>query len=246
MKAVLLAAGLGTRLRPLTDAVPKCLVPIHGRPLLAIWLESLDAAGIGPFLVNTHHLAADVQRFVELSPYHSDVTLVHEPSLLGTGGTLLANRSFFGRGPVLVAHADNICLCDWRAFVRAHENRTPGTVLTMMTYVTDTPESCGIVQLNDRGVVIGFHEKVANPPGNLANGAVYIVEQEVVEFMAALPTSTVDFSTEVLPHFVGRMQTWQNVGPHRDIGTISSWQAAQADVDVKISVGKLEAHDGKH
>ena len=52
MRAMLLAAGLGTRLQPITDTIPKCLVPINGKPLLQIWLERLTKAGIGPFLIN--------------------------------------------------------------------------------------------------------------------------------------------------------------------------------------------------
>lgn len=227
MRAVLLAAGLGTRLRPLTDTMAKCLIPIRGRPLLEIWLENLVRDGFGPFLVNTHYLPDVVRTYIEQSRYRKDVTLVHEPVLLGTGGTLLANRNFFGRAPVLLAHADNLCVCDFRSFVRAHGDRPSGIVMTMMTFLTDAPESCGIVQLDERGVVVGFHEKVPTPPGNLANGAVYIVRPEVVDFMETLETRTIDFSTEVVPHFIGRIGTWHNSGTHRDVGTLSSWQAAQ-------------------
>ncbi len=56
MRALLLAAGLGTRLRPITDKIPKCLVPIQGKPLLEIWLDKLYEAGVQEFLVNTHYL----------------------------------------------------------------------------------------------------------------------------------------------------------------------------------------------
>ncbi len=228
MKAILLGAGLGTRLRPLTDTVPKCLVPIRGRALLDIWLASLTDAGIGPFLVNTHHLADVVAAHCRQSAYADRITVVHEPRLLGTGGTVIANRSFFGREPVFVAHADNYCVCDLGAFVRAHAARPADAVMTMMTFRTDTPESCGIVELDGRGVVTGFFEKVANPPGNLASGAVYVFEPEIVDFMVSLGSPVVDLSTEVIPHFVGRIYTWENRGVHRDIGTAASLQAAQA------------------
>lgn len=228
MKAVLLGAGLGTRLRPLTDTVPKCLVAIRGRALLDIWLDSLTAAGIGPFLVNTHHLADTVARHCAASPHADRIAMVHEPELLGTGGTVIANRDFFGRDPVFVAHADNYCVCDLAAFAAAHAARPAGAVMTMMTFRTDTPQSCGIVEVDERGVVTGFFEKVATPPGNLANGAVYIFEPEVVDFMLSLGSPVVDLSTEVIPHFVGRIHTWENRGVHRDIGTAASLQAAQA------------------
>lgn len=228
MKAILLAAGLGTRLRPLTDTVPKCLVPIAGRPLLDIWLEQLGRADIRPVLINTHYLAPTVAAYVRASHYAGDVTLVHEPVLLGTGGTLLANRDFVGRASVLVAHADNLCVCDLRAFAVAHQARPAGAAMTMMTFTTAAPESCGVVRLDARGIVTEFHEKVANPPGNLANGAVYIFEPEVVDDAASLGSATVDLSTEVIPRFLGRIYAWHNDGVHLDIGTPSALAAAAA------------------
>lgn len=229
MKALLLAAGLGTRLGPLTDTIPKCLVPIRGRPLLDIWLDHLRRAGIDSVLVNTHHLAQDVARYVRRSDYRDYVTLVHEPALLGTGGTLLANRDFFDAEPVLVAHADNLCVCDLRAFVQAHRNRPAPAVMTMMTFLTETPESCGIVQLDGQGLVIEFEEKPVHPRGNLANGAVYVLEPVVVDFLATLAVRTIDFSIDVVPHFVERIFAWHNAGIHRDIGTQQSLQAAQLE-----------------
>jgi mannose-1-phosphate guanylyltransferase len=229
VKALLLAAGLGTRLRPLTDSIPKCLTPICGRPLLQIWLDSLSDAGIGPFLVNSHYLPQAVEQFISASVYRPQITLVYETELLGTGGTLLANRDFFGREPLMVIHADNLCVCDLRSFVEAHARRESGTVMTMMTFRSDAPETCGIVEVDAKGVVLSFHEKVSDPPGNLANGAVYILEPEVCDFMAELAGPTVDFSTQVLPHFVGRIQAWQNPQIHRDIGTIASLNMAQAE-----------------
>jgi len=104
MKALLLAAGYGTRLRPLTEHLPKCLVPIKGQPLLGIWLEHLDAAGCGPFLVNTHYRAEQVAAFIEASPFRAQVTLTHEKHLLGTAATLLGNLDFFGGEDGLLIH----------------------------------------------------------------------------------------------------------------------------------------------
>jgi mannose-1-phosphate guanylyltransferase len=107
MRAILLAAGLGTRLRPLTGQIPMCLVPIKGKPLLERWLESLTKAGVGPFLINTHYLAAQVEEFIESSSYKDQVTLVHEHMLRGTAGTLIANLDFFQGEDGFLIHADN-------------------------------------------------------------------------------------------------------------------------------------------
>ena len=227
MKALLLAAGFGTRLRPLTDTIPKCLVPINGRPLLGYWLEMLTEAGVGPLLVNLHYLPEQVREFLGSSRFCDKVSTVHEEVLLGTGGTVLANRSFFREGPFMVIHADNFSRFDLRGFIERHRNRPSGCEITMLTFATGSPQSCGIVELDERGVVTGFHEKVANPPGNLANGAVYIMEQSVVDFIAAKGNETVDLSTEVLPHFLNRIATFHNNDLHIDIGTPEAYHQAQ-------------------
>lgn len=219
MRAILLAAGCGTRLRPLTNKIPKCLVPIKGRPLLEIWLKRLTEAGMGPFLVNTHYLAKQVEAYIESSLYRDQVILVHEDELLGTAGTLIANLDFFqGEGGLLI-HADNYCLADFPAFVRAHLQRPAECVLTMMTFRTDTPSSCGIVELDERGIVVGFHEKVAAPPGNLANGAVYILSAGLLARMGKDLNGVKDFSTEVLHRFVGQIYSYETSEVFLDVGT---------------------------
>ena len=112
----MLAAGCGTRLRPITENIPKCLVPIGGKPLLQIWLERLSEAGFGPFLINTHYLHERVVEFVRESPFSNQISLVYEPELLGTAGTLINNIDFFQGKDGMVLHADNYCLADMKAF----------------------------------------------------------------------------------------------------------------------------------
>lgn len=129
----------------------------------------------------------------------------------------------------MVVHADNLSLFDVAAFVERFETRESGIEMTMMTFVTDAPETCGIVELDANGAVRAFHEKVANPPGNLANAAVYIIGPKVIEFIAGLGNDTVDLSTEVLPHFMGRINTYTNTIYHRDIGTPESLRTAQLE-----------------
>ena len=229
MRAILLAAGCGTRLRPLTDSIPKCLVPINGRPLLDYWLQYLTEAGIGPLLVNVHYLPDLVSNFVKSSSFSLNVSIVYEAELLGTGGTLLRNRRFFDNEPVMLIHADNLCKCNLSDFIESHKNRPEHTEMTMMLFDTPSPSTCGIVELDEERVVQKFHEKVSNPPSNLANGAVYIVEPTVVDFVATLKKSVIDFSTEILPHYLGRINTWRNAIYHRDIGNMESWAAAQIE-----------------
>lgn len=229
MRALLLAAGLGKRLRPLTGRIPKCLVPVRGKALLAYWLDLLLPNGVDHVLINTHYLPGVVRRFAAESPWRERITLVHEQSLLGTGGTVLANRGFSRGRAFMVAHADNLTRFDVKAFIRRHELRPPGVLITMMTFRTDTPQTCGIVEEDGRGVVTAFHEKVENPPGDRANAAVYIFEPEVIDFLAGMGKDVIDLSTEVIPAFVGRICTFHNSDYHRDIGTPESLQQAEIE-----------------
>ena len=171
MRALLLAAGLGNRLRPLTNYLPKCLVPIHGRPLLDYWLESLVNGGVSEILINTHYFAPLVRQYLSQSTWLPYITVVHEEILLGTGGTILQNRDFFNDEAFLVAHADNLTIFDVRDFANQHAARPQETELTMMVFEAPDPQSCGIVTLDRQSIVQAFHEKVANPPGTLANAA---------------------------------------------------------------------------
>ena len=229
VQALLLAAGLGTRLRPVTDSCPKCLVPIASRPLLEHWLIALHTCNISSVWVNLHHHCEMVQEFLARDCFSGWVNELIEVRLLGTAGTLGANADKFSSGTTLLIHADNWCQCDFQAFLDFHLHARPvDTVMTMMTFHTSTPESCGIVELGDDGVVIGFHEKVSNPPSKLANGAVYILEPEVVRWIGQR-SHLIDFSTGVIPKFLGRIATWENCGIHRDIGNLRYLLDAQSD-----------------
>jgi mannose-1-phosphate guanylyltransferase len=228
MKVLLLAAGLGTRLRPITNTIPKCLVPIGGRPLLGIWLERLSDAGFGPFLVNTHYFPEKVEEFLGGLVGKYDVQSVFEPVLLGTAGTLLQNIRFFDGQDALIVHADNYCLADFRAFQQAHETRPSSCEMTMMTFRTSTPESCGIVNLDEANIVQQFHEKIKNPPGNLASGAIYLLSGAMIEkIKKSFPKNTSDFSTEIIPKFLGKILSYETSAPLIDIGTPLSLEHAQ-------------------
>lgn len=230
MRALLLAAGLGTRLRPLTYTVPKCLVEIRGKPLIDYWLELLlTGALVERVLINTHWLPEQMQAHIEQSRWRDQVDLVHEVELLGTGGSVLANQSWLGTNGFLVAHADNLTVFDLRAFASAHAARPTGTVLTMMTFLTDDPHSCGIVECDLRGIVTAFHEKCVDPPGNQANAAVYIFEPEVFDVLRRLGKPIIDISTEVISKFLGRIGTFANTRYHRDIGTPDSLLCAERE-----------------
>ena len=113
MKALLLSAGLGTRLAPMTKNIPKCLVEINKKPLLLYWMENLNKLGIDEIFINTYYLKKAVIKFVESSDFKNKITLIHEDKLLGTGGTLKKNANLFLEDTFLLIHADNLCLTDF-------------------------------------------------------------------------------------------------------------------------------------
>ena len=229
MRALLLAAGLGTRLRPITNSLPKCLVEIDGRPLLDYWIELLIEGGITEILINLHYLPEVVKSYIEKYQNSIKISTVYEEKLLGTGGTLLKNKAFFQNEPLMLIHADNLSLFDMNEFNNCYEKREANVEITMMTFDASRPQVCGIVELDDRGIVKVFHEKVENPPGNLANGAVYILSPSVFDFLLSLEKEEIDFSTEVLPYFIGRINTFQNDVYHRDIGCVESLEVARRE-----------------
>jgi len=226
LKAILLAAGFGTRLRPLTDNTPKCLVPIKGKPLLEIWLEKLENAGLNYFLINTHYLSKQVDNYIEGSKFQKKCVVKYEEVLLGTAGTVLNNFEFIGDEDCMLIHADNYCQDNLKNFIIAHNQRPKHCLMTMMTFRTDNPKTCGIVEIDEDNVVIGFHEKVNNPPGDLANGAVYIISQDLIKLLKENFFNVSDFSIEVLNNILGKIYSYETKDIFIDIGNPKSYLLA--------------------
>lgn len=227
MKALLLAAGLGTRLRPITNKMPKCLVSIKGKILLDIWVEKLINAGITTIYINTFYLSELVIKHIENSLYRSKIVILKENELFGTAGTLLKNLDLFIGQECLLVHADNYTLQDLNELIHEHQNRQNNTVMTMMTFITENPSQCGIVELIDN-VVIKFHEKISNPPNNIANGAVYILTQELLNSLKEYSNDITDFSTQIIPNFLGKINNFTTSEFFIDIGSIKNLEKANA------------------
>ena len=228
VKAILLAAGLGSRLRPLTDRIPKCLVQVAGRPLLDYWLDLLAKANIRDVLINTHHLRDKMRRHVDQINGDGRFCVVeaHEPKLLGSAGTIHANRDFAdGAELVLIIYADNLSDVDVRELIEFH--RGHDDPMTMMLFRAPRPEDCGIAELDEQARVIDFVEKPAEPKSDLANAGLYVVNGPTYREIADM--DAFDFGFEVLPKFIGRMRGWPWRGYHLDVGTHEALQKAEAD-----------------
>jgi D,D-heptose 1,7-bisphosphate phosphatase len=227
-KALILAGGLGTRLRPLTDTTPKCLVPIDGRPLLDYWIVALGDAGIREARVNTHAHADQVRTYIARVNAGGRLRLAesYESALLGSAGTVAANADLAeGADEVVIVYADNFGDVDLRrmlAFHRSHDDP-----FTMLLFRAPNPRACGIAELDGAGRIVSFVEKPAEPKGDLANAGVYIVSADAYREIAAL--GAFDLGFEVLPRFVGRMRGWAWDGYHLDIGNAEALEKARRD-----------------
>lgn len=226
MKAFLLAAGVGSRLRPITDTMPKCMLPVGGRPMLDIWLDAFAKADVDEVLVNLHYLSDIVRDHLTARTAPPDVRMSYEPVLLGSAGTLVANREWVdGEEFFLACNADN--LTDFRvdSLIAAHRER--GAVATLTVFHSANPSAGGVVEVDPAGRVTGFTEKPANPVSDLVNAGIYAFAPGVIDEIGGEPPQ--DIGYHLLPRLVGRAQTVAVDGYFRDIGTPDAYRRAQEE-----------------
>lgn len=234
MKALILAAGLGTRLRPLTATTPKPLLPIAGKPLLQYHLDSLSKAGVTEVLINSHYLAEQIKQFAQ--SYERDysnikITVTYEEVLLGSAGTLLANKSFFeNEESFLVVYGDNLTTMNYEAFISCHICN--GTPVTIACYEEEHPESKGIIETNDQGRITSFIEKPK--PGvtdsRLANAGMYVMNATTLLYLNDIAKIPLDFGHDFFPYLLTKgvpMGIYSMNELILDIGTPESYTKAQ-------------------
>jgi mannose-1-phosphate guanylyltransferase len=226
VRAFLLAAGVGSRLRPLTDAIPKCMLVFDGRPLLDIWLGEFDRAGVDEVLVNLHHLPDVVRRHLAARDTPPAVRTFYEPELLGSAGTLAANREWVqGEELFLACYADNLTDFDLRSLVDAH--RVHDTIATLAVFHSEQPSAGGVVELDANGTVTGFAEKPAEPVSDLTNAGMYAFHPSVLDEIDGVRPS--DIGYDLLPRLVGRARAVPVPGYFRDIGTAGAYRRARQE-----------------
>lgn len=232
MKAFLLAAGFGTRLKPLTDTMPKCLVPVAGKPLLYWWFQLLEHHGVTEVLINTHYLFGQVRRYIDdynkIGKLH--VHEFYEPVLLGSGGTVAANKNFvIDEESFLICYADNLTDVNISDIIQFHNSHDG--ILTMALFHANNPKQCGIAQVDEIRKIVEFIEKPQNPASNLANAGIYVARKEIFDFFPN--REFIDFGNDILPQLVGRMYGWEIQDYLIDIGTFENYEKAKSDWSCK-------------
>lgn len=215
MRALVLGAGRGTRLRPLTDHVPKPLAPVLGRPVIEHLLPRLPA----PVAVNVHYRAERMRAVL------GDVTFVDEPRLTGTAGPLASAASFLRDEPFVVASGDGFHDVDVAAMVERH--RGAGAIATVGLMRIPSPERSALAELDDDGMLVRYVEKPRPEEvfTDLASIGLYVFEPEVLDLVPA--GRAYDMARELIPSLIPRgVAGWVAAGYWNDIGTADDLLAA--------------------
>lgn len=224
MKAILLAAGLGTRLLPITENIPKCLVQINGVSMLEFWLGKLDINSISSVIVNTHHFAQKVSHEINEISLSTEIDIFHEKRLLGTAGTLLATAESISDTELLVLHCDNYSEIDLDDFIKAHNNRNNTCSISAAIFETNNVQMSGMVDIDKDNIIREFVEKPLYSDLTQANAAIYAFDQNALKEIRENFSNAEDIARDILPHFVGRIQAYKIRGFHMDMGTLENLQ----------------------
>jgi len=198
MRAMVMAAGLGTRLRPITYELPKPMVPVANRPIMEHILGLLRRHGFREVIANLHWFPELIrERFGDGSELGIELTYSYEEELLGTAGGVRNVAEFFGDDPFLVMAADALTDIDL-AGLRAAHDANDGIATLAVKRVANVSEF-GVVIVDSGGRVQGFQEKPqpTEALSDLANCMIYVLEREVFDYFPPGPVA--DFALEVFP-----------------------------------------------
>jgi NDP-sugar pyrophosphorylase family protein len=197
MKAILLAAGKGTRLRPLTDNIPKVMIPINGKPLIEYHLEQLARGGISNIFINLHHLPEKIKEFVaDGKKWGINVNYSYEPEILGTAGAVKKLEKKLGSEPFLVVYGDNFLEIDYKDLIQ-YSKRKNGTG-TVVIFEKEDVSGSGILEIGDGDEILRFVEKPKPSEifSHRVSAGIYYFNKKIFDF---IPPSYSDFAFDVLP-----------------------------------------------
>ncbi len=233
MKAFILAAGLGTRLRSLGLDVPKVMVPISGKPLLEHHIELFKRQGIREFIVNLHYLPEKITSyFGDGGRFGVKIEYSHEPELLGTAGAVKKMAHKLHDGAFIVFYGDNLVRIDFAPLVEFHRNRM--ALVTVALFESTEPWTGGVVETEANGRVRRFIEKPDRKQvsTNLISAGILVVEPAVLEEIPA--GQFCDFGKEVFPRLLAKGLPVYAMKPDayiQDVGTPERLAKAQQDFE---------------
>ena len=218
MKALILAAGLGTRLRPYTNHTPKPLFTIAGRPLLDIIIGKLQKAGCEAVIINTHHLHREIEAFVTSRNYGFPVTTRYEPQILGTGGAIQNVADFWDHQPFMVINADIVADIDLADVYRTHCRQHPPATLVLC----DDPVFNSVAVGQDQWIkAFQNTDQISDQPAQrlLTFTGIQVLETQILDYIPEnTPSSSIDAFKRILADnkklqaYIVPKGKWQDIG----------------------------------
>lgn len=233
MRAMVLAAGLGTRLRPLTNSIPKPLLPLAGQPLIVWGLLLLRRYGITDVIINLHHLGHLIEKELgDGSQFGMHVTYSREPVLLGTGGGIKQAESFFQGEAFLVMNGDTLADLDLDAMIARH--RTSGAVATLALRDDPDVDQWGAIETDSAGRILSIIGKGRRDPQDKGIrrrmfAGLHVIDPRVLqEVPAGQPSSIIDAYVRCLEQGL-LLSGYEFAGYWSDIGSIERYEQAKQD-----------------
>jgi len=243
---MILAAGVGSRLDPLTRNVPKPMVPIANKPVIEHILEVLREHGFREIVINVHYLAEKITSWLrDGERWGVSLRYSYEEEPLGTAGGVKKMEDFFD-STFLVVGADDLCDIDLRRVLAYHQEKR--AMVTIALSLVDDPSEYGVVLTNEKGRVIAFIEKPRGEriPSNTVNTGIYILEPEVLRFIPK--GEFFDFGRDLFPLLIDKkipIYGYLALGYWRDVGNISQYKQAHKDVLYKKVNFKIPLKENK-
>ncbi len=231
MKAMILAAGLGTRLRPLTEEISKPMVPIVNRPVMEHIVELLAHHGFREIYVNLHyHPQAITDYFGDGRKWGVSITYSYEEELMGTAGGVKKLEKELGEGTFLVISGDALTDLDLTSLVTFHRER--GGMATLVVTPVEDPSKYGVVIVEEDGRITGFQEKprTEEARSRLANSGIYVFEPQVLDMIPR--GEFYDFGSQLFPRFLEEgipFYGYRHDDYWNDVGSIEEYKAGNFD-----------------
>ena len=219
MKALVLAAGRGSRLGNITENLPKPLVEVKNKPVIDYLIRKLIDLNVSEIFINMHYKHELLEKFIRDSNYRTKITLIYEPELLGTAGTLKSLIDVLSTEDFIVMHADNYFQDDLKILKQKHLATNSDYLITLGTFLVLNPEKFGTFELTDDHDVIKFFEKQKDSPSKIANSAIYFMKPGIKEVVNTLNEYENDISLHVIPKLLGKIKAFELAGYFYDIGT---------------------------
>lgn len=231
MKAVILAAGLGTRMQKYYPGVPKVMLSVIGKPLIQDQIEHLKKFGVKNFYINLHFLPEKIKKFLSNGKkFGVKITYSFEPKILGTSGALINFKKYLNE-TVIVLYGDIFTRVDFNKYYKYHKVKK--SLATLLIHETDHPQDSDLVEIDQNGRIINFHfspHKNVVTTTNLSSAAIYILEPGILKY---LPTGFSDFIEDFFPTLLPKnvpMYGYICDEYSKDLGTPERYEKVKKDI----------------